>query len=246
MTEIQKHTLVGRGAAHDETGEPMRGYMPGRAKCSCGWVSEVLTTNNARKTAQRAHAKRKALIAEYVAESGHPAGSKFEPVQLPLVVSDDAPQTVDEEDLIGEPEPEPDSGYATIVHWPTTVAKLFFPALAKHGARLIAEARGVEHKSKETPDHTVLLRGEPSQVDMLAEQLPMVWQIANGQLASWRKTSPEYKAHDLKTNDGRKAAFAAEQAWLVDFCWVIAGRPGERTLANPSAIAAAEAYASVA
>lgn len=99
------------------------------------------------------------------------------------------------------------------VNWTPNVAKLFFRALAKDGTKMIAEALGVQHKSNET--HLwVELTGDALTVCELAEQLPGFWEKSNEELREWRKTSPEYKQHDLRTKEGAKAGFLAEQDLL--------------------------------
>lgn len=58
---VPGHTLAYEGAAHDEKGqvESRRGYVfrggPGRAKCSCGELSEVLTSCAKRRQWHRDH-----------------------------------------------------------------------------------------------------------------------------------------------------------------------------------------------
>ena len=113
---------------------------------------------------------------------------------------------------------EADSNHVTVtVAWTPNVAKLFFRALAKDGTRTICDAVGVEHKSNETHQR-VELTGDPATVAMLAERLPFWWDSCNEELRAWRKTSPDYKAFDLRTKDGAKAAFLAEQDLLRQMC----------------------------
>lgn len=114
--------------------------------------------------------------------------------------------------------PKRDEHSVTVtVAWTPNVAKLFFRALAKDGTRTIAEAAGVEHKSNEVHQR-VELTGDPATVAALAERLPAWWDSCNEELREWRKTSPDYKAHNLQTKDGAKAAFLAEQDLLRQMC----------------------------
>ena len=115
------------------------------------------------------------------------------------------------------------SDYVTVtVAWTPNVAKLFFRALAKEGTRDICEEVGVEHKSNETHQR-VELTGDPVLVAALAELLPGWWDGMNEELRTWRKTSPEYKAFNLRDKQGAKDAFQAEQDQLRQMCRKLAG-----------------------
>jgi hypothetical protein len=52
---VEGHTLIAEGAPHDDDGEYIRGYGmirtsgPGRAKCSCGELSDVLPSVGPRR-----------------------------------------------------------------------------------------------------------------------------------------------------------------------------------------------------
>lgn len=62
MPTRERHTLRDEGAPHDEKGDRVKiGRAPygvggeGRAKCSCGWLSEVLTSSRQRRGAHATH-----------------------------------------------------------------------------------------------------------------------------------------------------------------------------------------------
>lgn len=244
------HQLIANGAAFDNDGERLFSNTTsgmGRAKCSCGWMSEVVEFGRARK---KLHADHKAdsealalelsgLIEEELLEGSDeetfapkysPAfrlADKFWP-ELGLL-SEDALESPDElaEETVEAPEPEVLEGEerdaATIrVLWPETVAKLFWKALAKDGAKIIADAYGLERISNESRG-LLEIKGKLSDALWLSDQLPGVFNAANNALKLWRKNSPEYKEHDLKTSNGRKTAFEAEQNFLRTFCHVVAG-----------------------
>lgn len=57
MTRLAGHGLCREGAAYDEHGRLLGGWVfrsgPGRAKCECGELSEVLPSGAARRTWHR-------------------------------------------------------------------------------------------------------------------------------------------------------------------------------------------------
>lgn len=61
MTRVVGHALWYEGGAHDDNGYPIDvgGWVtrsgPGRAKCECGDLSEVLTSGAARRAWHKAH-----------------------------------------------------------------------------------------------------------------------------------------------------------------------------------------------
>jgi len=61
VTRLVGHGLRNEGAAYDDRGYPLDagGYVvrsgPGRAKCECGELSEVLPSTSARKAWHRQH-----------------------------------------------------------------------------------------------------------------------------------------------------------------------------------------------
>ena len=56
-TQIPGHGLAGEGAAHDDQGRRINGHTggTGRAKCSCGEMSDVLPSGYKRKAWHREH-----------------------------------------------------------------------------------------------------------------------------------------------------------------------------------------------
>lgn len=60
-TRVSGHTLIAEGWAHDDNGEPAHGRSgEGRAKCSCGDLSDPLPSASARKMWHRDHKAAKA------------------------------------------------------------------------------------------------------------------------------------------------------------------------------------------
>ena len=250
MNTTMNHQLISSGAAFDDDGGRLFSNTTsgmGRAKCSCGWMSEVVEFGRARK---ELHADHKAdsealalelsgLIEEELLEGSDE--ETFAPKDSPAfqladkfwpelgLLSEDALGSPDElaEETVEAPEPEVLEGeerdVATIrVLWPETVAKLFWKTLAKDGAKIIADAYGLERISNESRG-ILEIKGKLSDAIWLSDQLPGVFNAANNALKLWRKNSTEYKAHDLKTSNGRKTAFAAEQNFLRTFCHAVAG-----------------------
>lgn len=135
------------------------------------------------------------------------------------------------EPAVADPTPEPETppeqpeapvSEAFPVVWPESVAKLFFRALAKDGADILASAYGLTRQSNQTK-LALTITGDPDRAAWLADQLPTLFVDANESLKLWRKTSPNYKRHNLGTTDGRRDAYASEQDYLRDFCRAVAG-----------------------
>ena len=99
---------------------------------------------------------------------------------------------------------------------------MFWRALAKDGSDILARAVGAQRKSNESKGELIITG--PAIVAMdLAERLPTVFIGADVALKKWRKMSSEYKRHDLKTAEGRRAGFAEEQDFLRAFCSAVSG-----------------------
>lgn len=110
------------------------------------------------------------------------------------------------------------------VAWPEAVGKIFFPALGRDGATILASAHGLDVEAVHSRMHlTVTVTGDHDKAMVLAATLPHIFTDANERLKVWRKTSPNYKCHDLKTIEGRRDAWTVEQQWLRDFCTAVAG-----------------------
>lgn len=129
-------------------------------------------------------------------------------------------------------EPEPESGDEQDevavserfgVVWPQSVARLFWRALAKDGAEILATAHGLSRESNQTKGELYIV-GDHDAALRLALDLPQLFHAANESLKQWRKTSPNYaKFLPLATAEIRRDAFAAEQDYLRGFCWAVAG-----------------------
>ena len=256
-TRTRSHQLIGAGAAHDEDGDRLFSNTTsgtGRALCSCGWLSDPVEFGRQRKTLHKAHAEQqKAPEAPVLDEVFNPMESFSDLApgaddDLLTILDEDAPADVDgpwelEDELEPEPETEPEpegvadadevslSGPFAVV-WPEGVARLFWRALAKDGAAILAEAHGLTRKSNESKGE-LLIVGPPNMAAYtLAEQMTDIFTAAEASLKQWRKTSPNYKQHGLKTADGRRDAFQAEQDYLRGFCWAVAGTFTQDMLAS--------------
>lgn len=115
----------------------------------------------------------------------------------------------------------PVSGTFAVV-WPEAVGKIFFPALGRDGATILASAHGLDVEAVHSRMH-LIVTGDHDKAMVLAATLPRIFTDANERLKVWRKTSPNYKCHDLKTTEGRRDAWTVEQQWLRDFCTAVAG-----------------------
>lgn len=111
------------------------------------------------------------------------------------------------------------------VEWPKHVPLTSFTAMGKEGAWAIADACGAQARGVAAKGQ-VTLTGDTDTVAKLAELLPTVWDTANNALKAWRKTSPEYKQHNLSTKDGYRNGYLAERAYLRDYCLAVATQFG--------------------
>ena len=236
-----KHQLISAGAAFDQDGDRLFSKTTssfGSALCSCGWLSDPVEFGRQRKALHKEHVAEMSELVEFV-EAGLidvvallEGFDEFVEAGLIDVV---APETAEED--AGEALEEiatPIDGDVSVVRvsWPGTVARLFWKALAKDGAKILADAYGLERVSNESRG-LLEIKGDPEAAIWLSDRLPGLFMSANNALKIWRKTSPEYKAHDLKTSAGRKAAFAAEQNFLRAYCYAVAGTFTDDMKASP-------------
>jgi len=224
------HQLIANGAAFDDDGDRLFSKTTsgmGRAKCSCGWVSDPVEFGRTRK---KLHADHKADVEEAVEEPAEePAEETAEEAAEDPLPDEELDELVEEINQIVEGQThealetaEKGSEQAFPVEWPKSVARLFWRALAKDGSDIFARAVGARRESNESKGELLIIG--PAIVAMdLAERLSTVFVSAEVSLKQWRKTSPEYKRHDLKTSDGRRTAFAEEQDFLRAFCSAVAG-----------------------
>ena len=229
------HQLIGNGAAFDDDGERLFSKTTsgmGRALCSCGWMSDPVEFSRTRKKLHADH--KEAATAEEAVEVTEATQDDGEVIaELDKLFGAATEEELDEpgEEFVvtsilkgrGALETAEDGSEQTFsVRWPSSVARLFWRALAKDGSDILAQAVGAQRKSNESKGE-LLITG-PAIVAMdLAERLPAVFSGAESALKNWRRTSPEYKRHDLKTVEGRRAGFAEEQDFLRGFCSAVAG-----------------------
>lgn len=139
-----------------------------------------------------------------------------------------------------EPEPEPTTGPEPTepesgdgqdevavsgrfgVVWPQSVARLFWRALAKDGADILATAHGLSRESNQTKGELFIV-GDHDAALRLALDLPELFHAANESLKQWRKTNDNYRRFLPLTKETAAPAFAAEQDYLRDFCRAVAG-----------------------
>lgn len=226
------HQLIANGAAFDDDGDRLFSKTTsgmGRAKCSCGWMSDPVEFGRTRK---KLHADHKDATEEDVEEDVEELLEAVEEAVTPAAeeeVVEDAvtpaeetvtPAEEEAEEAVEEGEKVQEKAFS--VQWPSSVARLFWRALAKDGSDILARAVGAQRKSNESKGE-LRITG-PAIVAMdLAERLPAVFIGADAALKKWRKMSSEYKRHDLKTAEGRRAGFAEEQDFLRGFCSAVAG-----------------------
>jgi hypothetical protein len=110
---------------------------------------------------------------------------------------------------------EHDPETETRVAYPDSLARHFFRSLAKVGGSMVAGELGVPYRTRGV-EFCVFLGGDS--IANLDTYLPALWIAADAALKEWRKTSPAYKAFDLSDKEEAKAAYAAEQEFLEDFC----------------------------
>lgn len=254
------HQLIGAGAAFSPVGERLyskttSGY--GQALCSCGWLSEAVYYGRERK---RLHAEHAAAEPEPVAErvglvapKDSPAfqlADKFWP-ELDLL-SEDAPESPEETDVEEDSNPTPDvpetaeeaaaeailaEGETCYIEWPDSVARLFWPALAKDGLGYIAESRSLVRTSVESRGVLTLMGPGAA---ALGDAILTIFRAANEALKTWRKTSEAYgQFRPLNTKERLRDAFNSEKAFLREFCRAWAGLEALGT--NPDGYAAGRA-----
>ena len=161
-----------------------------------------------------------ALDATFAEDDDEPEACQVCAIDTPADV--DGPWELEEEYETTPEQPEVAVSEPVAVVWPERVAKLFFRALGRDGADILATAYGLTRQANQTK-LTLTISGDPEKAAWLAEQLPTLFVDANESLKQWRKTSPNYKQHSLATTEGRRDAFAAEQDYLRDFCRAVAG-----------------------
>ena len=138
------------------------------------------------------------------------------------------------------PEPEPESGDEQDevavserfgVVWPKSVARLFWRALAKDGADILATAHGLSRESNQTKGELYIV-GDHDAALRLALDLPELFHAANESLKQWRRTNDNYRKFLPLTKETSGPAFAAEQDYLRDFCRAVAGTSTQDMLAH--------------
>lgn len=241
------HQLIGNGAAFDDDGERLFSNTTsgmGRALCSCGWLSEPTEYGRGRKKLHADHKDEQRLGDNIVEVTEATQDDDYVTEELDKLFGVTAEDPLPDEELdelieeihqIVEGQThealetaEKGSEQAFPVKWPESVARLFWRALAKDGSDIFARAVGARRESNESKGELLIIG--PAIVAMdLAERLSTVFVSAEVSLKQWRKTSPEYKRHDLKTSDGRRTAFAEEQDFLRAFCSAVAGNENADT-----------------
>ena len=242
------HQLIGAGAAFSLTGDrlyPKTTSGHGQALCSCGWLSESVEYGRERK---RLHAEHAAEA--YILEMSGLIGGGEPPADEPEESPRDAPEIAacvpETPDVDEDPEPEqiepetateasPEDVYD--IEWPDSVARLFWPALAKDGLGYIAESRGLHRTSVES--RGVLTLSGPG-ASALGNAVPTIFRAANEALKAWRKTSEAYgQFRPLNTKERLRDAFNSEKDFLREFCRAWAG--AETLGTNPDGYAAGRA-----
>lgn len=213
----QTHALRANGAPFTVDGDfvnddPKSTSGEGRAACSCGWVSEVLGSGGARRSAHKIH---KADPDAAPVEEDAPAETE-EAVQETQETPEADPEPSAEEDAADsqeetQDEPEEDDG-VTVAYRGHGAAKSFWKALGVTASAAVAKAYdGVVLKYR-TKDMTVSLYGD--RADEVAEVLPRLWSEAQPFFREWKKTDAAYKEHDKRTKVGMTAAYEAELAFF--------------------------------
>ena len=230
------HNLISAGAPFDVDRTPLfeaakRPFIVGIgcAMCSCGWLGPVRETGSARKADHKAHLEGLAdcdncgTMADLSYDDA--SGQALCPNCVPLC---DACGATAELSYDGTANQYLCVACATPANETFVVpfsgaARLFFKAMAKDAVNTIAPTWGAEISTNETKGEVYVTRGSlagwngyegPEELALL---LPTFWDRCNVALRDWRKTSPAYKAHDLKTNPGRVDAFNAEKRYIDAF-----------------------------
>ena len=242
------HQLIGAGAAFSPTGDRLYSKTTsghGHALCSCGWLSEAVEYGRERKRLHAEHVT-EADAAAYAPELSDLIGGGEPPADEPEEAPEIAASVPETPDVDEDPEPEqivpetateasPEDSYD--IEWPDSVARLFWPALAKDGLGYIAESRGLRRTSVESRGILILVGPGAS---ALGDAVPAIFRAANEALKAWRKTSEAYgQFRPLNTKERLRDAFNSEKAFLREFCRAWAGLEALGT--NPDGYAAGRA-----
>lgn len=222
----QTHALRANGAPFTVDGDfvnddPKSTSGEGRAACSCGWVSETLSSGGARRSAHKIHkADPDAAPAEPeetpVAEApAEPEAEAVEETQETQETPEEEPEPSAEEDAPvsqqeTQAEPEEDDG-VTVAYRGHGAAKSFWRALGVDASAAVAKAFDVVLKYR-TKDHTVSVYGD--RAEEVAEVLPRLWSESQPYFREWKKTDAAYLEHDKRTKVGLAAAYDAELAFF--------------------------------
>ena len=188
-----EHKISRAGAAHNDSGLPLHPDSRsiagrGRAKCSCGWLSDEFDTAADRK---RTFSEHREAAEDLI------GGVALDPVELDL--EPDSPET-----------------YAADVTWPDRVGRIFWSPMARKGAALVAQARGLSSASNESRSELRITGPVESREEIqgLADLMPSLFLSANQALKAWRKTSDFYKSFSMATSEGRRGGWIAEKEFL--------------------------------
>lgn len=210
-TKTEKHTLVHAGTPHDEVGyeltDPKVTKGTGRAKCSCGWLSEELDTAAARKSA---HAEHKAEVAaEADAPKDAPSKGKKGSQGRGKAKAD--------------PTPEPDAPEAAepslevTLDYRTVGPKHFWQAMRDVAVDYASEQDGVDGV-KAGPRMTVVLSGDDGDaLEETAAEVEKLWTEALAALTEHKKDKKASAKIWAGIAESRRAGRSAQEAFIKKF-----------------------------
>lgn len=91
-------------------------------------------------------------------------------------------------------------------------AKRFFPAMGQ-AAITLAESRGLT-AVLDTPQRLVVVSGSKTEIRQLKKDVESLWTAAWAAFKEWKLENKERRAEQWLTNDGKRAMFAEECAFL--------------------------------
>lgn len=206
----QKHSLRANGAPFNEDGTWVNPNNQkttsgsGRALCSCGETSMVLSSGNARRDWHKGHKLVEAMAPET-------AASDFEE-PTPAPAAEPTPDPAD--DLLGTEEPQ----YRDTIQFTDLVASMFFRHFGREGTKLfVATHFPAVSVTTRSNGNTITLKGDKEDVDAAIAALQEMWAAAAEAVKEYVKTDAEFAARPRKGLEGRKASFEMKSRFLVNF-----------------------------
>lgn len=219
-----KHTIKADGAPFDYKGQPLNEGKStagdGRALCSCGWVSDELSTRAGRKIA---HATHKDEVEQAAAEAAAQDQADWDAADPSATPPEPAAGPTSVEDLLGLDD-EPEDSTPTRVDY---TAGRFWDTLGTGSVAVVTALGGAAQAHKDSRRETYLLVSGPEAVQERASTLlPQLWADARDAVNAARKDAGPMDAD---------AAWSFGREFMVEFVsGAVSVLDGKRSARNPS------------